>query len=245
MRELKSILAITDLSPAADAALSTAASLAVAADIPLHVVNGPPTRLSFSEFLHMTFAPRAHLKRAAQLLDAQVRRTMNPSKVTQEVYVDSFSQLLIHTAHEIRAGLIVLSRTLNADAIEAIVERSGLPTMVVDAKLRLPVQRVVMPTGSGGPNPRALAEAKSWVYRLAAPNHEFANLEVVQMAQSVKQIRRIANRDDVDLIVSTVQRRRPGAVNARLTRSTRALLRTAKSPMLIVPIVRKSSLTAV
>lgn len=243
MRDLRSILAITDLSPASDAALSAAAGLASASDIPLHVVNGPPARLSFREFLQMTFAPRAFVKRATQLLDAQVRRTMNAARVTQDVYPDSFSQLLIQLAHEKRAGLIVLSRSLNADAIEAILERSQLPTMVVDAKLRLPVRRVVMPVTAA--NQHALAEARSWIFRLAAPSYGLAELEVVQLAQPVKEIRRIAKRDDVDLIISTLRRQRRGAFSARLTGLKRALVRKSKAPVLIIPIVGRSSLTAV
>jgi nucleotide-binding universal stress UspA family protein len=245
MREFNSILAITDLSPASDAALSTAASLASAAGIPLHVVNGPAGRLSFREYVQMTFAPRAFMKRATQLLDAQVRRTTNTSGVTQEVHVDSFSELLIQLAHEKSVGLIVLSRSLNADAIEAIVERSQLPTMVVDAKLRLPVRQVVMPITSAAPNQHALAEAKSWVYRLAAPSHSVADLEVIQVTHPAKQIRRIANRDDVDLIVTTLRPTRRGAIHARLTGSKRALLRSSKAPVLIIPGIGKRSLTAV
>lgn len=245
MRELKSILAISDLSAASDAAVSTAASLARAADVALHVVNGPSARLSLSEFLQMTFAPRAFMNRATRLLEAQVRRTTNGFNVTQDVHVDPFSLLLIQIAHEKRAGLIVLSRSLDGDAIEAIVERSQLPTMVVDAKLKLPVRRVIMPITAAAPNQHALAEANSWVYRLASPGNGRAHIEVVRLAQPMKEMRRIANRDDVDLIVSTLRRKRRGAVTARLTALKRALLRTTRAPVLIIPVVGKSSLTTV
>ena len=290
MRELKSIFAITDLTPASDACLNTAAALASAANAALHVVNGPPAQLPFRDFMRITFAPRAFMKRAAELMDAQIRRTArNLDNIRQEIHADSFSQLFIHLAHERNADLIVLSRSLSIDLIEAIAERSQLPTMVVHDALRMPVRRVVMPLASAVPSQHALAEARSWIDRLAALDHDQVevdadvHLDLVQIAHisaasvnaagliratlrtetsqdqsslklswrpgtaetPMKQIRRVATRGDVGLIVSPMRPRHPGAVTGRLNNTNKALIRMCRSPLLIIPVAGSNSLTVV
>ncbi len=291
MVEMKSILAVTDLTPASDAALTTAAALADASQCSLHVINGAPARLPFSDFMRMTFSPRGFAKNAAEIIDNQIARTMGESRhVTRDVFVDSFARMILHIAQQKRASLIVLSRSLNLDLIEALTERSDIATMVVAQEaLQLPIRSAALPLMSAVPNRNALLAASVWVEALGGLRYEQlgaepppVDLELVQIAPisaatgsaagvirttlqteplpgtrgvalswraggadaPQNQLRRIARREDVDLVIVTLRKKRRGAARPQMRNTHRLLIHSSRAPVLIVPVAAARALAA-
>jgi nucleotide-binding universal stress UspA family protein len=190
MRQLSSVLAVTDLTAASDAAMRTAARLAQRWNADLHLFGSPPAWPGMAVTLRSIVRPTRFAREQARALDAQIARAGEDVPTRSRVaHTHIFHELIMQRAREVEADIIVLGRCIDADLVAAVAERSGLPTLVVGREPRLPLQRAVLPITSGGLDRDAIAGAVRWVEALhklgceSTGDHTRTELELLQLAQ--------------------------------------------------------------
>ncbi|HUH12515.1 MAG TPA: universal stress protein [Longimicrobiales bacterium] len=174
-RPLRTVLVATDLTPASDAVVAQAATVARRAGAALHVlhvVEGPPA----SAGLRQDALDADRVRAAQDLLEEQLRRCASDDEVaSREVRVDVPHDAIARRRAEIAADLVVVgphggggftARVLGTTA-ERVIGEAEAPCLVVRGEGTPPWRRVGVPTDLSVPAGRALDLAAAWVPLLA------------------------------------------------------------------------------
>jgi nucleotide-binding universal stress UspA family protein len=176
---IRSVLAATDLTPASDDVLGSAARLARAAGARLHVIHAFDLELSAYPGVDGS-APtfQGRIAEAEERLTRQLARTlpegMEPASRQVVIYVAH--RAIVDRAAQVQADVIVLGphRDHRAGVLgttaDRVIRSARCPCLVVRGPLELPLWRVLVPMDLSAPALRALDTALGWVDALGAVN---------------------------------------------------------------------------
>lgn len=168
----RSILAATDLTPASDGAVRTAAAIAERTGAALHLLHD----CDFAAVHHRAggAAPsfEGHLRAAAEALEAQAARTVPPwvRVASRDVTVYATHRAILEQAEAVGAELVVMgphrSRgrldALRPSTAERVVRAARVPCLVARGRSQLAFRRVVVATDLSRPARGALELALGW-----------------------------------------------------------------------------------
>lgn len=191
---IRSVLAATDLTPASDDVLGSAARLARASGARLHVIHAFDLELSAYPGIEgsvPTFQGR--IAEAEERLGRQLARTLpeGMEASSREVVIYVAHRAIVDRAAQVQADVIVLgphrNRTsgLLGTTADRVIRSAPCPCLVVRRPLELPLWRVLVPMDLSAPAGRALDTALGWVDGLGAGNGDLpvsaAEVEVVHV----------------------------------------------------------------
>lgn len=222
---MRSILAVSDLAPASDGALSAAAGLALRTGAELHVVHSlDVVGLPLWEALQIDVGRR--LEDAERALAEQVRRTV-PGELTLASCVLGF--------HGVRNSVLLRARGVGADLIafsadphtaggarylRALQDTAGAASapclLVRDPHVHPPV-RVLLPLSAAEVGQAVLAGACDWLASLDPPAP--MELQVLHVASGPREWRNAA--PDLDREVRWAREQRQWSTWLRVRRSIR------------------------
>jgi len=166
---VRSILVATDLSPTSEAAVRSAADLAIASSAQLHVVHGYDEAWAISGDNRdlMTMQRQIHDKRGA-LLDLLDR--LLPAGValgSTRVEAGSPADIIVDEAARVEADIVVLGAHRNrgiadrylGSTAERVIGRVKVPCLVVNGPLNLPLGKIIVPTDFSAPARGAIVAA--------------------------------------------------------------------------------------
>jgi hypothetical protein len=221
---MRSILAVSDLTPASDAALSAAAGIALRTGAELHVVHsmdvvGMPLR----EALHSDVGRR--IEDAEHALAEQVRRTL-PGERTLASCALGFHgarNSVLLRARGVGADLLVFSgadsRTTGGAgylrALHDTAAAASAPCLLVREPLVHPPVRVLLPLSAAEIGQGVLADACDWLASLDPP--EPAELQVLHVASGPREWRHAAL--DMDREVCWARGQRAWSARLRIRHS--------------------------
>jgi universal stress protein E len=178
---IRSVLAATDLTPASDDVLASAARLARAARARLHVIHAFDLELSPYPDVDgraPTFPGR--IAQAHERLDAQLARA-RPGRTTVaslEVVIYAAHRAILERAAAVQADVVVLgphrdhAAGLLGTTADRVVRSAPCPCLVVRRPLEIPLRRVLVPIDLSDPAAGALAAAIGWCERLGPADAE-------------------------------------------------------------------------
>ena len=221
---MRSILAVSDLTPASDGALSAAAGLAARTGAGLHVVHSMDVvGMPLAEALRSDVGRR--IEDAERALADQVRRTVpgGPTLASCTLGFHSVRSSVLLRARGVGAGLIVFSaaepctaggaRTLQA--LQDTAAAASAPCLLVRDPLVHPPARVLLPLSAAEIGQGVLADACDWLASL----HSLAptELQVLHVASGPREWRDAAL--DVDREVRWARDQRAWSARLRLRHS--------------------------
>lgn len=237
---MRSILAVSDLTPASDAALSAAAGLAARTGAELHVVHSMDVvGMPLAEALRSDVGRR--IEDAERALADQVRRTVPGERTLASCTLGfhSVRSSVLLRARGVGAGLIVFSaepctaggaRTLQA--LQDTAAAASAPCLLVRDPLVHPPARVLLPLSAAEIGQGVLADACDWLASLHPPAP--AELQVLHVASGPREWRDAAL--DLDREVRWARDQRAWSARLRLRHSVgwdpaahEAVLRVAAS----------------
>lgn len=172
---IRSILAATDLGPASDEVVRSAAALAERTGAELHLLNALDMR-KLPALEAPTYPDR--VRQAEQALVDQARRVAPSVRPASTLVVDYAPEKAIEErAAAVSADLLVLGPHGGGDVgahflgttAEAVLRASAVPCLVARAGLRLPLRRIGVPTDHSEPSLRALDLALALARPLGGP----------------------------------------------------------------------------
>jgi nucleotide-binding universal stress UspA family protein len=197
---IRSVLVATDLSPASDGVVRTAAALAGRVGARLHAVHAVNLlgHGLFGAPLDLVGLERK-VEEARAALQAQAHRVLPPGVRVESIAVDykAPAPAILEKARELEADLIVMgphsawapgSHLLGSTA-ERVVEKATVPCLVVKSHFATPPRRVLLPVSERDVRAGSLAPATRWLcalhgsaaaVRLAAPATELWALHVIE-----------------------------------------------------------------
>lgn len=180
----RSILAATDLTPASDGAVRTAAAIAERTGAALHLLHA--CDFAVVHDLGGTGTPsfEGHLRAAAGALEAQAARAV-PAGVevaSREVTVYAKHHAIVEQADAVGADLVVLGPRRGRGRVEAlwgstaerVVRAARVPCLVARGRMQLPFRRVVVPVDLARPAYGAAEVGLEWCGSLGAWDGETA-----------------------------------------------------------------------
>ncbi|HEV2736789.1 MAG TPA: universal stress protein [Longimicrobiaceae bacterium] len=180
----RSILAASDLTPASDGAVRTAAAIAERTGAALHLLHA--CDFAVVHDLGGGAAPsfEGHLRAAAEALEAQAARAV-PAGVevaSREVTVYAKHHAILEQADALGAELVVLGPhrgrgrvdVLWGSTAERVVRAARVPCLVARGRMQLPFRRVVVPVDLASPAHAAAEVALGWCGPLGAWDGETA-----------------------------------------------------------------------
>jgi universal stress protein E len=191
---IRSVLAATDLTPASDDVLGSAARLARAGGARLHVIHAFDLELSAYPGIDGS-APtfQGRVAEAEERLGQQLARTLpeGMEAASREVVIYVAHRAIVDRAAQVQADVIVLGphRTRTAGLLgttaDRVIRSAPCPCLVVRRPLELPLWRVLVPMDLSRPSLGALDTALEWVDGLGAGNGDLpvpaAEVEVVHV----------------------------------------------------------------
>jgi nucleotide-binding universal stress UspA family protein len=178
---IRSVLAATDLTPASDDVLGSAARLARASGARLHVIHAFDLELSAYPGIDGS-APtfQGRIAEAEERLGRQLERTLpeGMQASSREIVIYVAHRAIVDRAAQVQADVIVLgphrSRTsgLLGTTADRVIRSARCPCLVVRRPLELPLWRVLVPMDLSAPARRALDTTLGWVDALGAGNGE-------------------------------------------------------------------------
>jgi nucleotide-binding universal stress UspA family protein len=223
---MRSILAVSDLTPASDAALSAAAGLAVRTGAELHVVHSMDiVGMPLWEALQVDVGRR--IENAETALAAQVRRTI-PDELTLGSCALGY--------HGVRDSVLLRARGVGADLIafgaadpctpggartlRAFQDVAGVataPCLLVREPLVHPPARVLLPLSAAEIGEGVLADACEWLASLHTPAG--TELQVLHVASRLREGRNADS--DLDREVRRARDRRRRGARLRICHTIR------------------------
>lgn len=178
---IRSVLAATDLTPASDDVLGSAARLARAAGARLHVIHAFDLELSAYPGIDgaaPTFPGR--IAEARERLDAQLAHTLPKGMraESREVVIYAAHRAILERAVAVRADVVFLgphrdrSAGLLGTTADRVIRSAPCPCLVVRRPLQLPLRRVLVPIDLSDPAAGALTAALGWCERLGPADAE-------------------------------------------------------------------------
>jgi universal stress protein E len=191
---IRSVLAATDLTPASDDVLGSAARLARASGARLHVIHAFDLELSAYPGIDGS-APtfQGRIAEAEERLGRQLARTLpeGMQASSRELVIYVAHRAIVDRAAQVQADVIVLgphrSRTsgLLGTTADRVIRSAPCPCLVVRRPLELPLWRVMVPMDLSPPSLGALDTALEWVDGLGAGTGDLpipaAGVEVVHV----------------------------------------------------------------
>lgn len=168
---IRAILAATDLGPASDPVVASAAAMARRAGAELHLVHALEID-NLPELDHPTFPAR--IRQAEEQLADQARRAAGRVRPASMHVTNSAAHRAVEgQAAAVRAEMIVLGPHRGGEVgahfmgttAESVIKGAEVPVMVVRGALALPLARIGVPTDFSDPSRHALDLA----LRLAGP----------------------------------------------------------------------------
>lgn len=223
---MRSILAVSDLTPASDAALSAAAGIAVRTGAELHVVHSMDVvGMPLWEALQSDVGRR--IEDAEGALAQQVRRTI-PDALTLASCTLGFHgsrNSVLLRARGVGADLIAFSaadaRTTGGGrylrALQDTAAAASAPCLLVRHPLVHPPARVLLPLSAAEIGQGVLADACNWMASLDPPAS--AELQVLHIASGPRQWRDAA--PDLDREVRWAREQRQWSTRLRIRRRIR------------------------
>ncbi len=207
---MRSILAVSDLTPASDGALASAAVLALRAGAELHVVHameivGMPLR----EALHSDVGRR--IQDAESALARQVRRAVPDAlaPASRALGFHKVQDTVRVRAREVGADLVVFGaadpRTpggaRHLRALEDVAGAAAAPCLLVRDPLVHPPARVLLPLSAAEVGEGVLADACDWLASIepAAIHRPATELQVLHVASGPREWRDLAPALDREL----------------------------------------------
>ncbi|HEX6374017.1 MAG TPA: universal stress protein [Longimicrobium sp.] len=172
---IRSVLAATDLTPASDDVLGSAARLARAAGARLHVIHAFDLELSaYPEIDGSAPTFPGRIAEAHERLDAQLAHTLPEGMEadSREIVIYVAHRAILDRAAQVQADVIVLgphrdrSAGLLGTTADRVIRSAPCPCLVVHHPLTLPLRRVLVPIDLSDPAAGALATALGWCERL-------------------------------------------------------------------------------
>jgi nucleotide-binding universal stress UspA family protein len=168
----RSILAATDLTPASDGAVRTAAAVAERTGAALHLIHACDFAVVHDLGGSTASSFEGHLHAAAEALEAQAARAV-PAGVevaSREVTVYTTHRAILDQADAVGAETVVMgphrSRgrmdALWSSTAERVVRAARVPCLVARGRLQLPFRRVVVAMDLSRPARGALELAMGW-----------------------------------------------------------------------------------
>ena len=227
---MRSILAVSDLTPASDGALSAAAGLAARTGAGLHVVHSLEIAgMPLWEALQADVGRR--IRDAESALAEQLRRAV-PEGCTPESCALGFHNLrdtVLLRAREVGAELVVFGavdpRTPGGDRhLRAFADVAGVaaaPCLLVRDPLDPPFVRVLLPLSAAEVGQGVLADACDWLTSLEpVPVHRpVTELQVLHVASGPREWRDLA--PDLDRELRWAGDQHPWWARLRIRRSIR------------------------
>lgn len=203
---MRSILAVSDLTPASDGALSTAARLAARAGAALHVAHSMEiVGMPLHEAVRADVGRR--IRDAESALAGQLRRALPDGRVvaSRTLLFQRLRDAVLLRARETGAGLVVFASAApgsteddrRARALEAVSAAAAVPCLRVRGRLDPPPRRVLLPLSAAEVGQGVLADACDWLAAVAGPRP--AELQVLHVASGPRQWRGLAARLDDEL----------------------------------------------
>ncbi|HEU4556498.1 MAG TPA: universal stress protein [Longimicrobium sp.] len=221
---MRSILAVSDLTPGSDAALSTAACLAGRTGAALHLVHAMEiVGMPLWEAVQTDVGRR--IRDAEGALAEQLGRALPDGCVAAScvLHFRSLHAAVPQRARDVGAGLVVLGTAdrgspgvLRMQALANAVAGST-PTLLVHAPLDHPPRRALLPLSAAEAGTGVLADACDWLTTLADPGR--AELRVLHVASGPRQWRQLAAALDDEVRWAGEQRQWFGTL--RITRGVR------------------------
>ena len=216
---MRSILAVSDLTPASDGTLSAAAGLALRSGAELHVVHSMEiVGMPLWEALQADVGRR--IEDAERALAEQVRRVV-PSELTLASCALGF--------HGVRNSVLLRARGVGADLIafgagdphgRALQDAAGaasVPCLLVRDPLLHPPARVLLPLSAAEIGQGVLGDACGWLASLHPPAP--TELQVLHVASGLREWRDLV--PDLDAEVCRARDQRGWSARLRIRRSIR------------------------
>jgi nucleotide-binding universal stress UspA family protein len=202
---IRSVLAATDLTPASDDVLGSAARLARASGARLHVIHAFDLELSAYPDIDGS-APtfQGRIAEAEERLGRQLERTLpeGMQASSREIVIYVAHRAIVDYAAQVQADVIVLGphRSPGAGVLgttaDRVIRTAPCPCLVVRRPLELPLWRVLVPMDLSAPALGALDMALGWVDALGAGTAELpistVELDVVHVIPRFVQSRALA-----------------------------------------------------
>jgi nucleotide-binding universal stress UspA family protein len=180
----RSILAATDLTPASDGAVRTAAAIAERTGAALHLLHACDFAVVHDPGGVAPPSFEGHMRAAGEALEAQAARAI-PAGVevaSRDVTVYATHRAILDHAEAVRAELVVMgphrSRgrmdALWSSTAERVVRASRVPCLVARGRMQLPFRRVVVAMDLSRPARGALELALGWCGKLGTWEGEIA-----------------------------------------------------------------------
>jgi hypothetical protein len=223
---MRSILAVSDLTPASDGALSAAAGLAVRTGAEFHVVRSMEVvGMPLWEALHSDVGRR--IEDAERALADQVRRTVpgEPAPATCTIGFHSVRNSVLLRARGVGAGLIVFGAadprtTAGARYLRGLVDVAGAaaaPCLLVRGALVHPPVRALLPLSAAEIGRGVLADACDWLASLDPPVP--TELQVLHVTSGPREWRDAA--PGLDREVRWAREQRPWSARLRIRHDVR------------------------
>ena len=172
---IRSVLVATDLTPASDDVLGSAARLARATGARLHVIHAfdlEPSGYPGIDGTAPTFQGR--IAEAHQRLNTQLAHTLPKGMqvASREIVIYAAHRAIVERAAAVQADVIVLgphrdrSAGLLGTTADRVIRSASCPCLIVRRPLKLPLRRVLVPIDLSEPAAGALAAALEWCERL-------------------------------------------------------------------------------
>lgn len=208
---MRSILAVSDLTPASDAALSAAAGLAVRTGAELHVVHSLEiVGMPLWQALQADVGRRIHDAESA--LAEQLRRAIPEGCAAGSRVLDfhNLQDSVLLRAREVGAELIVFGaadpRTpegaRHLGALQCVSEVAAVPCLLVREPFEPPLTRVLLPLSAAEVGHGVLADACEWMASLEGPTpagRRRTELQVLHVTSGLEEWRDLAPEFDREL----------------------------------------------
>ena len=226
---MRSILAVSDLTPGSDRALSTAAGIAVRKGAELHIVHSMEiVGMPLWEAVHTDVGKR--IRDAESALAEQVRRAVPDHCPIASCALDfqRIQDSVLLRAREVGADLLVLSAADppppggagHLRALHILVGLAPLPCLLVRNPLGHALARVLVPLSAAEVGQGVLADACGWLTSFQAPapaEPPMTELQVLHVATGTRGWHDLA--PELDREVRRVGEQRRGSARLQISRS--------------------------